>query len=188
MKLELKHLAPYLPYDVQVYGSSEIWTLFGIDRVVDGEIFVNLENGTNPNFNYYREASMFEHSLILRPLSDLTKEIDVNGEKFVALHELAKLADVDTSDEEYVCVNNGVVHGVRYNIENDFDSYTHQVFAFDNYLTFGIHKRRGGNDFNGDIMHCPNQLDLWNKLYEWHFDIFSLIDNGLALDYNQINI
>jgi hypothetical protein len=74
MKLEFKHIVPYLPYGLQIYGSSEIWILFGIDRSYKGEIFVNLENGQEGNENFYREASMFEHSLILHPLSDLTKE------------------------------------------------------------------------------------------------------------------
>lgn len=95
-QLELKHLAPYSPYKVQVYGSSEIWELFGIDRVSNGEIFVNLYSAPS---NYYREASMYEHSLLLRPLSDLKKEIEVNGEKFIPIDRINKES---TISEYYV--------------------------------------------------------------------------------------
>lgn len=39
--------------------------------------------------------SLKEIKLILRPLSDLTREIEVNGEKFVPLTELLKLSNFD---------------------------------------------------------------------------------------------
>ena len=30
------------------------------------------------------------------------------------------------------------------------------------------------------------RLDQWQKLFEWHFDVFGLIDAGLAIDINTL--
>lgn len=85
MKLELKHLAGYLPYglkvkwnDVSYYKmislrSNESCQL--VDRFTDGVYGVKLTH-VKP---------------ILHPLSDLTKEIEVNGEKFVPIERLEEL-------------------------------------------------------------------------------------------------
>jgi len=62
MKLELKHLAPYLPYNVYVGDGRTPFKL------------------TEHNF-----TNVFKYltTIYLHPLSDLTKVIEVNGEKFV---------------------------------------------------------------------------------------------------------
>ena len=78
---------------------------------------------------------------ILRPLSDLTKEIEVNGEKFLPLDELAII-------EEVVCL--------QYSTEF----------------------------FETSIKYLPNWII--EKLLEWHFDIYELIEKGLAIDINTI--
>ena len=73
MKLELKHLAGYLPYKlkgIMYYG--------GCDRedvelgLMDIPVWLNGSYPIKP---------------ILRPLSDLTKEIEANGEKFVPIQK-----------------------------------------------------------------------------------------------------
>ena len=64
MKLELKHLAPYLPYSLKYLYNDEILELDGLD--VNGDAF-NCDMGETPFENI---------KPILRPLSDLTK---VNG-------------------------------------------------------------------------------------------------------------
>jgi hypothetical protein len=181
MKLELKHLVPYLPYGLEIRSSEGSTKIMGYN-VVNGEIIYQLD--TNDDSGDFAFDDPIKP--IFRPLSDLIKEIELGDKKIKPIHELAKIADVDTSDANYISINYNDVYGVRYNIENDDDEYTHQVFAFDNYLTFGIHKRRGGNDYNGDICHCPNQLELWHKLFEWHFDVWGLIEKGLAIDINTI--
>lgn len=71
MKLELKHLAGYLPYGVKIetpYG-VEILEALGEDWI----------------FTEQKRAYHFIEKPILRPLSDLTKEIEVNGKKFVPI-------------------------------------------------------------------------------------------------------
>jgi len=67
MKLELKHLAPYLDSRVKVQWLRQ-----------DGELIVNdLTISDYPFLITNKKAKP-----ILRPLSDLTKELEFNNEKF----------------------------------------------------------------------------------------------------------
>jgi hypothetical protein len=75
MKLELKHLAGYLPYGLTVkvkYGWCTMLTLN------DWSINTDCKESY-----YYETLEETDFKPILRPLSDLTKEIEVEGEKFV---------------------------------------------------------------------------------------------------------
>lgn len=65
MKLELKHLAPYLPYGLKILnGWGDIKTLN----------YTHLDDEGN---GFIKHVKPF-----LRPMSDLTKEIEHNGEKY----------------------------------------------------------------------------------------------------------
>lgn len=87
MKLELKHIAPYLPYGLKVkYKSAVGWEKDGFTpkyktktEKIEGidKMFVLYSNGEG--------SKLKEIKPILRPLSDLTKEIEHNGEKFVPI-------------------------------------------------------------------------------------------------------
>lgn len=87
--LTIKHLAGYLPYGLKVMDSE--------NRIYEMSPF----NGTiySEDKITYRDVSLcLEFSKpILHPLSDLTKEIEVNGEKFVPLIELLRLSNFDVS-------------------------------------------------------------------------------------------
>lgn len=92
-QLTLKHLAPYLPYELQMIFEStggRIITLIGITKqgkygivITSGQGGLWLSQGWKP---------------ILRPMSDLTKEIEHNGEKFVPEEVLMRLNQKDSSD------------------------------------------------------------------------------------------
>jgi len=80
-KLTLEHLAPYLPYGLkcdiffaQQNMGSCVWRV----RKLDSYYLDKLKN----NLEFIQP--------ILRPLSDLTKEIEVDGEKFVPMEKLKK--------------------------------------------------------------------------------------------------
>lgn len=124
-KLELKHLAPYLPYGVKVRSRQETTYILNIFSNMRGEglesrdIYSCLDNQYKP---------------ILRPLSDLTKEIEHNGDRFVPSKALS-CWDLD-----------------------------------------GISLI--------DIPHIP--VNLYELFLKWHFDVFGLIDKGLAIDINSI--
>lgn len=93
MKLEIKHLAPYLPYELKCYQSGEyvkgtennekpkpnLYTITGITTDCTGIIRVEAIDN-----EYFLQPHIEDVFPILRPLSDLNKEITINGE----LHQM----------------------------------------------------------------------------------------------------
>src|SRR5690606_13632168 len=129
MKLELKHLAPYLPYGLRLfhaeYKAKHILDISIKEVIYDSEMSaVTLTAMVNGN-EYLKP--------LLRPLSDLTKEIEHNGEKFVP----SELLNFDFSDLSQL----------------DYEYIPYNLATF---------------------------------LLEHHFDIFGLIENGLAIDINTL--
>ena len=121
-KLELKHLAAYLPYGLKIL-------------YFDNQRKMNAGNGSSTHWigitaTLQRQGENCKP--ILRPLSDLTKEIEVGGERFVPVDKL-------------------------------------KMTQLEFLLTF----------------HRITLSDA-NKLFEWHFDVFGLIDAGLAIDINNL--
>jgi len=134
MKLELKHLAPYLPYKLKMKGNQggDVFHLLGL-RNNETCLFFEL--------SYWED--IFDFKPMLRPLSDLTKEIEIDGEKFVPIDEL------ELEQCELGVNSLGVIL---------FQKSDHEfIYASDIY----------------------NQV--LQRLFEWHFDVFGLIDEGLAL-------
>ncbi len=115
MKLELKHLAPYLPYGLMIHQ--------------DGGYPIEMEV-EHLRSTLFEAAGWFVGKPLLRPLSDLTKEIEHNGEKFVPIERMEELSS------EY------------------FDFLKHPL--------------------------CY-PYDLFIMLLEWHFDVFGLLNNELAV-------
>lgn len=133
--MELKHIAPYLPHGVHLMND-----------------FGNLHNTTlNKSISIYE---MLEMKLILRPLSDLTKEIEHNGKKLIPYTELDKIKkDV----EFYRPINFNSPIELLINTGD----YSQEIDLYDGYLII-------------------------QKLLEWHFDIFGLIESGKAIDINTL--
>ena len=138
MTLELKHIACYLPYKLKVQTEhiegNRIYTLEGLsakyDRVdLDDDYGWSYISGIKP---------------ILRPLSDLNKEIEVNGQKFIPINW----------------------------VENQ-------------YPNLDLHNQcKSLLDDESWINQC--EYLLIQHLFEWHFDIYNLIKNNLAIDINTI--
>lgn len=127
-KLELKHLAPYLPYNTRVI--SVRGTIFLLDT------YSNMK-GTGIESRDIQSVFNEQMKPVLRPLSDLTKEILHNGEKFVPL--------------QYLQIN--------------IDWYNLEQWKSDHKLM---------------------NVEEYNNLLSWHFDVFGLIEQGLAIDFNTI--
>jgi len=123
MKLELKHLAPYIPYNLQgIDEISNYYYLYSVDtRMRHFDLWMN------GNFHKFDGRTV---KPILHPLSDLIKEIEVNGEKFVPVKKL------EWGKTRY--------------------------FDVMKYRNIGI----------------EITLNESQKLYEWHFDIYGLIENN----------
>lgn len=142
MKLELKHIAPYLPYGLRFDNGRDYEKdyLYGIRANS-----YNVKMAQGGDCGYFRLEKI---KPILRPLSDLTKEITVNGKTFVPLHKFYSLTSVDLELIDLEEWREELVYLIKNN--------------------------------------SPFQLSQFNMLLEWHFDVFGLIERGLAIDINTI--
>lgn len=145
MKLEINHLAGYLPYGLDLMIGEYVCEIEGIDLHKKDSL---IAERVNYNFS--------EIKPILRPLSDLTKEIKVKGEKFVPI--------------EYFEIG-------------DDDNYT---FDFGKGNLFLIRDLELISEYNSnfDIQFLPKIVV--DKFFEWHFDIYGLISKSLAIDINTL--
>lgn len=139
-KLELKHIAPYLPYGLKILRPDGR-TVLKVSRLV-GNLYIFNINGLET----FGSVASNTNKPILRPLSDLTKEIEHNGERFVPAHEWDLIP----------------FHG-------------HSGWAND--LTVD------GDTTSWEITGIINYSE---QFFKYHFDVFGLIDNGLAVDMNSI--
>lgn len=132
MKLELKYIAPYLPYDLKVYNNED-----GIRKVVTF--------GTmNPAFCHIMHVKE-NNKPILRHLSD-------SEEYFEEIYGMLEHDDVTNY------------------LDEDFLKY-HDINSFDELI-------------NKEIEHIPyGALQVFLK---HHFDVFGLIEKGLAIDKNTL--
>ena len=163
MNLELKHLAPYLPYELKMTANGFIGTLQTIC------------NDSTMNSGYRIQVSCSDwwennnltgkiYKPILRQLSDLTQEIEVNGDKFMPCKKLEKELLLEGQ--------------LRFGVDPDNEFVG---FCIDNNCILPIH------DGDGEILpECS--WGMIEKLFEWHFDVFGLIQNGLAIDINTLNL
>ena len=151
---------------------------------------IGMELGSDDKwYCHYEEFGEVEIDLIkpiLRPLSDLTKEIDHKGEKFVPIVQLAKIAGFEVELFGFTIETSHYSfreHGFRYGVllkggavkNGSYDFvYDHEISAF--YNTYPTCKQ------------IHNQLPLFQKLIELHFDIAGLIEKGEAIDVNTLEI
>ena len=148
-------LAMSLPYDVKAIDKFGcIWTIHPYKDALDS--FKDNEHLSYENF--IKEEV---HKLILRPLSDLTKEIEHKGEKFVPIVKLMQIAyeiqDSDITPEKIYVKDN--LHTVKISdVEFAFD-------ADDNSFISMLH-----NFFSA----VPKQLELFQKLISWHFNLMDI--------------
>lgn len=113
----------------------------------------------------------------LRPLSDLTKEIEVNGEKFVPIEKLLDIhSNVNWSASDYLEV--GSSHNDEWWVS--FKKKPSFYFGFNKIHGFYAMTKEGNQQS------LNNVYELYQKLFEWHFDVFGLIDAGLAIDINTL--
>ena len=155
MKLELKHVVGYLPYKLKMISYNDFVSPSIRELRVDGFQFM-----------------IDTRKPILRPLSDLIKEIEINGEKIVPIIELAKLTHIkDNHIAEISQSVKGECDGVKYS------------FGFYN-GSFWMRRLRGKKWVVNDVF---SQDELFEKLDEWHFDWrYDLIKNELAIDINTL--
>jgi hypothetical protein len=179
MKLELKHLAPYLPYGLKIRNIE-----VGKTRTLIHEHELPTESAIRRNVSI-KMLLLTNHinKPILRPLSDLTKEIEVNGEVFIPIIKLFNL--LDSSDY--------VDYRGNFDIpKTQIDDGWNHCLSYGDVLKSELCFSYGNNSFllmvDDEVALVSNQLYLINKLFEYHFDVFGLIEKGLAIDINTLKL
>ena len=131
MKLELKHLAPYLPYRLKRHcPSSNV-------RIHDYTAMEFTQETCDRHQSYGWKP-------ILRPLSDLTKEIEYNVEKFVFSDIYFSNSKIEKLQDKSLCLFENPLNEIDYNSVQ--------------------------------------------TLIKYHFDVFGLIEKGLAIDINTLSV
>lgn len=142
-KLELRDIAGYLPHELKCQVMGEF-----IDDSIDDPIPKTYTiDGSFSDSNKERMIQIIDNEddccecyicdcfPLLRPVSDLKKEININGKTFIPYEELG---------------------------ENAVSEYW-------------------GQGINGHGISPTAHFHLILLLFEWHFDVFGLIERGLAI-------
>ena len=174
MKLQLNHVKPYIGKDSTLNAIIQNEIICGDNDIIESGIIEIV--GFSYQTSFQEECVFFkgkqigiasqEHDgfcelkyikPILRPLSDLTKEIEVNGEKFVPIERMKRYMLVD-----FKYIDNSGVQSVHFPKGNICITSINYEIADE----------------------CP--LGFYTKLLEWHFDVFGLIESGLAINKNTL--
>ena len=153
MELELKHITPYLPYELQVDYNGKVWYTDSV--ILYNRVVLLTEDAST-------SASICEVKPILRPLSSMTKE------------EAYEFGVLLTSEVEmdYKEVGNG----------------SKMVLMGSIYPTI-MYQDKVDEDYSFMIQFSPTGIrgielipyDAYEWLFNHHFDVFNLIDKGLAI-------
>lgn len=165
-KLELRHLAGYLPYGLK---SMILSPFYGNEPLISEVTLYNV-------MNFIERNTLSK--ILLRPLSGLTNEIEHNGERFVPIVEIAKKIAGISYVIEPLIKQDGDHVGVKFKVFSGL--YQDVVFSTRHGFSTQVYNR------GKHMVLCENQIEAWELLYKLHFDIHGLLDSGLAVDINTV--
>lgn len=183
--MKIKYLAPYLDYHLNLARKKDYlndnWSDYEIEELVQlhKEYNNTIHIGTQtPKFFSCFESNQFKP--IFRPISDLVNEIEINGISFVPILELAKIIWGDIPFE----IHKDRVELITNYSTSLYENSRYKTFSYkDNSFIFNV------LDSDLKIIGCytvKNQLELFENLFKWHFDVFDLIKSGNAIDIHEI--
>lgn len=176
MKLNITHLAPYLPYGLKVQYEKypNQLEVMGINQYSKRNYTLYLQGDWGDGNNGTSTGRLDLTNPLLLPMSSLYTEME---DGTVPIVELAKIHDKDF--EDYIVIDStSLVPDMGH-----VDYITHDGIE----CRFGFY-----NSFQAGYINptkhsfVRNELDLFTYLFSHHFDVFSLIDNGLAIDKTKI--
>lgn len=162
MKLELKHLECYLSKGLRMLGEN-------IEYELNGSMLDEWFNWGCPT----------KDKPLVRPLSDLYKEIEYNGERFVPIKRIAKTVYDKNNESVFDDENLYKVIDNKYCYPSNNERTSHWWISFN--------EKSIGFD-NQEIEWFLPQYELINKLLEWHFWIFnqSAFEDGTVIDLKTL--
>ena len=207
MKLQLNHIQHYPIGEngLKMYDSHRkcIVILYGIRFLADGTIMVDVADDIDMPCRLMLNRELKWFKPILHDLSDLTKPIKVpdynDGKEFVPMIELLTLLEQNQFHKEELLKNESKpeIISCKHNYYNLIDSHEYQVkyvvhtsnmgdliysFTYDPELT----RFASRNETHSRPLGVGYQLDLFQLLYQWHFDLEGLIPAGLAIDIDTL--
>ena len=153
-----------LPYGLHILNGKESDVVVGMV----GDSVLSIFRG-----NFDNTWDITDVRPLLRPLSDLTKPIEHKGEKFVPIVELAKFLYKRISIAESFKLIEDRVY---------FESIS------DNQFWYSKEMKCFCSMFENSDIPVHAQLQLFQQLLKWHFDIADLISKGEAIDVNTLDI
>lgn len=185
-ELQLKDIACYLPYGLQVqfidpatkkHHNNEIHTIgntVGINVYKESKsIFASIAHDNGCRYG----LTLDEFKPLLHPLTDLYKPCLEDGK--IPIVELAKLCKIT------ITLNYDYEDYVFADLVNS--PYSDEGWIFD--VKDGIIGIYSFDDKFSGLSECIINLttvEVLEKLSEWHFDINNLIERGLAIDINTV--
>lgn len=185
-KLRLSEIVGYLPYGLECCCKGMVDNVDKISRckvvgywLDDNTVWINIMYTVACSY-----VGLEEIKPILRPMSDLSKPIIINGynhnREFIPIEKLARVYehpweivevfDIKTSKDSTL---------IEYTMEDVLTyrfAYIHTIDCFFNYCCYTKTEHT-----------ITNTSLLYNLLNRWHFDYHGLIERGLAVDINTIN-
>lgn len=173
-ELELKHIAPYLPYGVNYYPSEKS------DLFHDLYADYNLET----SWDYITALENKDEFAIKLSKSFLTpKEPFVameDGELFLGQFESSLGYDVD---DVYASEVKIILRPL-----NTLDLIPNELYIKTDFEEFNFGSNGDANCINTkDKTYLSDMLTVTEFLFSKHFDVFGLIEKGLAIDINTIS-
>ena len=123
MKLEIKHLTSYLPYELKGFCTDDLQgveIMNGLQKISDSCIEV-ISDKEPMDLIYFKP--------ILFLLSSLTKEITINGETFVPIYKIYEFEQWDTDELEEI-INDGTIEGIYSDLDLITYSQTERLFEW----------------------------------------------------------
>jgi hypothetical protein len=160
--LELKDICGYLPYSLYgLYKTKEYKYISLSNRKT--ECFAGIERIIN-NCAYNNICAIETIKPILRPLSELYRKITHNGEEIIPIVECAKIYKPHLRWEQ------------------------NKETASSKFYKFGYDYELGFYCFFGETHQINNPYQLFDYLHELKIDYRNLIDAGLAVNANTLDI
>ena len=208
-KLQLKHIAPYLPYGLRFINKNgailrmdamqtngyKVWAHKKYTKGVPDESDINYKylNSLNCSGEGY---FLRQVKPILRPLSDLVKPLPSGEIPFIKLFEMYNRNEFSETPykkkecdkiiscdyvyyeflKSYECI-------LKYAFETSNMGTLVYSFRYDPQLRRFLHR----DETHERPLGVSHQIDLFNFLFEHHFDVYGLCEKGLAIDINKIN-
>lgn len=190
MKLELIHLAPYMPYGLNIAYFDDERGFMKYCKISE----LRIEECTIIDSQYQFDVLFEELKPILRPMSDMSKVINFESKNFIPLIYLYNISNEKPYDEEfnYEFIDSwGAGKILKVFNYNKLD-YTEFIYSEFNFRKDTRHEK-GFYRYGMTLPHSisvhselKNQYFLHELLFKWHFDVFGLIDAGLAIDINTV--